>query len=333
MANVHGVGIEEGLDTHGNEPQGTTAARRRHPRSARDRLGDQFEELRAVLPKPPKTELTAKSQILEHSLGVMRDLMTRATNLSVELAVVTPEATHAWMRDVSDDGRKPLAETVGNVMKLFCWSRNWQYAEWWALDEQTNLSGPNADVFDPGRGGAEEVVSANAEVANPVTIGTSAVNGDAPENLQCCIIRDSVSVMRLARTLIDMRNIQPGNGQGGTDLSQFAKISRNYQFRPRDGMPGRVWTSRRAEWLPELDDSEVFRRSPLAREFGMKTCLAVPVVLGGQVHSVMAFYSTKQRAYDSTCHDLATTLAEALAAIYSPQPSSSGWDATLSKGP
>lgn len=90
-------------------------------------------------------------------------------------------------------------------------------------------------------------------------------------------------------------------------------------------MPGRVWSSRRAEWLAGLGDKDSYKRATLAQECGMKSCLAVPVLLGGQVHSVMAFYSSQTRPFNSQCHDLATTLAEALAQIYSPQ-TASGWE-------
>ncbi len=301
----------------------SAARRRRDVRTARDKLGEQFEELRNVLPKRPDTELTAKSQILEYSLSVLRELMTRATTLAAELAVVSPEATHSWMLDVSDDGRRPLEHTVIAVMKLFCWSREWQYAEWWTLNERSVIDGPNADVFDAGHESASESVTANNE-----GVGVGSDPG-APDNVQACVIRDSVSVMRLARTLINVKGICSDDTTRDKDLAQFAKISKNYQFRPRMGVPGRAWSSRRTEWLPGLGDSECYRRATLAQEFGMKTCLAVPVVLGGQVHSVMSFYSSKSRPFNSACHDLAETLSRSLTQIYSPSPTAD-WDWTTS---
>lgn len=301
----------------------SVARRRRDVRTARDRLGEQFDELRSVLPKKDGSDLTAKSQILERALSVLRSLMERTTTLAVELAVVSPEATHRWLQDVSDDGRRPVEATVSQVMKLFCWSRKWQYAEWWTLDEQrADLAGADADTFFPGRPTSDELVAANSEAARPAT---------GPENMQACVIRDSVSVMRLARTLINTSS-SDGDTSSSNDrrvnLEKFADISKKYQFRPRMGMPGRVWSSRRAEWLPGLQDNETYKRSPLADEFGMKSCLAIPVVLGGQVHSVMAFYSTTPRSYNAQCHDLATSLAESIAGIYSPA-GGNGWDAAV----
>ena len=151
------------------------------------------------------------------------------------------------------------------------------------------------------------------------------------ETVQSCVIRDSVSVMRLARTTVNVKAMGLVGANRSRELVQFAHISKNFQFRPRIGMPGRVWSSRRAEWLPGLDDNESYRRATLAQQFGMKTCLAVPVIIGGQVHSVCAFYSTTPRSYNSQCHDLATTLAESLTNIYSPQASRFGWDSCMKR--
>lgn len=102
------------------------------------------------------------------------------------------------------------------------------------------------------------------------------------------------------------------------NMIEFARESQRFEFRPRVGMPGRVWTSRRAEWLTNLKDSEVFVRSPLADKFGMETCLAVPIQFGGHVHSVMAFFSQEARPYDSDSYDLACTLARCVEEVYSP---------------
>jgi len=338
--------------------QEAAARRRRDVRTARDKLGEQFEELKGVLPRRDAGgELTAKSQILEHSLGVLRQLMTRATTLAVELAVVSPEATHRWVQDVSDDGRRPIEHTVAAVMKLFCWSRRWQYAEWWTLDETSNVDvgggngngngngsmdgDTNSNGNTNGNGGerrtGDEARNANnTDIDIDINIGATReeetsshtnvnMNHSAasPDNVQACVIRDCVSVMKLTRTLINVKTCT-------RDVTAFARMSKDFQFRPRYGMPGRVWTSRRAEWLPTLGDADSYRRSSLAHKFGMKTCLAVPVVLGGQVHSVMAFYAQTSLPFNSKCHDLATTLSQSLANIYSPHPSD-GWDVSFQR--
>lgn len=282
--------------------------RRRDVRAARDRLGEQFEQLRRVLPDPPPgIELSAKAQVLEYSLDVIQKLMHRATDLAMELAVVSPDATRRWVRSTADAGRKPLLDSVVSVMKLFAARRHWRYAEWWTLDEKQHADDPDPHILD----------AHNNDSEKPAGVV------DDPANVHGCVVRDSISVMRLGWTLIH-RSADPILSKNSkvrdedVQLTKFARASKHFEFRPRVGMPGRVWTSRRAEWLINLEDHETFIRSPLAAEFGMKTCLAVPVQFGGHVHSVMAFYSTDPRTYDPECYDLATLLSQCLEEVYSP---------------
>lgn len=295
-------------------PQDESAVhrRRRDVRAARDRLGEQFDHLRHVLPDPPPgVELSAKAQVLEHSLDVIQRLMKRVTDLAMELAVVTPEATRRWVRNTADDGRKPFLNTVVLIMKLFAARRQWRYAEWWTLDEKRNAD--------------DEDIETNADTyADDVEKPAGVV--DDPSNVHGCVVRDTISVMRLGWTLIQrspdtMPSESTKEALEAESLTQFARVSQNFEFRPRVGMPGRVWTSRRAEWLINLEDHETFIRSPVAEKFGMKTCLAVPIQFGGHVHSVMAFYSREARTYSPECYDLVCLLAQSLEEVYSPRSS------------
>lgn len=189
-----------------------------------------------------------------------------------------------------------------------------------------------------------------AETTTATTWGEdSHIPGDKPAgvlddlvNAHGCVVRDSTSVMRLTWTLVHRRTRRhtsasttssspsglpatSANAASPDDdenaLLEFARQSQQFEFRPRVGMPGRVWTSRRAEWLTNLHDAEVFIRSPLAERFGMETCLAVPIQFGGHVHSVMAFFSQHARPYDPDTYDLACTLAQCIEDVYSPNRS------------
>eukprot|EP00178_Gracilaria_changii_P005198 TRINITY_DN1849_c0_g1_i1.p2 TRINITY_DN1849_c0_g1~~TRINITY_DN1849_c0_g1_i1.p2 ORF type:complete len:557 (-),score=96.56 TRINITY_DN1849_c0_g1_i1:5801-7249(-) len=95
-------------------------------------------------------------------------------------------------------------------------------------------------------------------------------------------------------------------------LEKFSKESETYAFRAREGVPGRVWSSMRPEWVTGLGDGKNFQRAALARKYGLKVCLAVPVTITGKIEAVMCFYDTKHRAYDTQCLELAMNLAWAL---------------------
>lgn len=318
--------------------------RRRDVRAARDRLSDQFDQLRRVLPSPPDgVELTAKAHVLEHSLNVIQSLMHRATFLAMELAVVSPDATRRWVRVCAQDGQKPLLHTVAAVMKLFAARTQWRYGEWWTLDECVVPSSRTAhsNAIDNGDklhcdNDAMESTALDTDQSQMMVEGrendmdTDEAERpvgvlDDPGNVHGCVVRDSTSVMKLAWTLVQRQNSDFHDGDPAdvdsdeeTKLTKFARASEKFEFRPRIGMPGRVWTSRRAEWLMDLKDRETFIRSRLAEEFGMQTCLAVPIQFGGHVHSVMAFYSRQYRPYDPDCFDLACILSKSLEEVYSP---------------
>jgi len=71
--------------------------RRRDVRVARDKLGEQFQELKSVLPCRDKgSELAAKSQILDNSICVIRQLMTKATTFSVGLVTAEDLSTRPF---------------------------------------------------------------------------------------------------------------------------------------------------------------------------------------------------------------------------------------------
>ncbi len=98
----------------------------------------------------------------------------------------------------------------------------------------------------------------------------------------------------------------------GEAVAAFAELSQSYTFAPGEGVQGRVWTSMRPEWLAGLRESNNFVRNELAQQFGMKTCLAVPVTVTGKIEAVICFYDTRHRPYDSQCVDLALRLTWAL---------------------
>lgn len=101
-------------------------------------------------------------------------------------------------------------------------------------------------------------------------------------------------------------------GHAAASLDQFSKESESYAFRAKEGVPGRVWSSMRPEWVTGLTDSKNFKRSSLARKHGVKVCLGVPVTITGKIEAVICFYDVKHRPYDTQCRELAMRLAWAL---------------------
>lgn len=97
-------------------------------------------------------------------------------------------------------------------------------------------------------------------------------------------------------------------------LFQFCVSSRNYKLRCASGVPGRVWDTNKPEWLTVfgLEDRSTFLRADLAQEIGVCNCLAVPVLVCGEVLGVIAFYSTTERSFDSNIYEKAKGVANIL---------------------
>ncbi|MCS7173600.1 MAG: GAF domain-containing protein [Armatimonadetes bacterium] len=81
-------------------------------------------------------------------------------------------------------------------------------------------------------------------------------------------------------------------------LERFAENSRAFTFGPGAGLPGRVWTSRRPLWIPDVTQDPSFPREPLAREFGLRAAVGVPVLAEDFVVAVLCFFLTEVQEED-----------------------------------
>src|SRR5919202_1184137 len=101
-----------------------------------------------------------------------------------------------------------------------------------------------------------------------------------------------------------------------TRLEQF-RLSREKLILPRNtALPGRVWTSRRPEWIEDISalaDTSVVR--PQARFAGLKAAFGVPILIGDRVLAVLAFFITQSRAEDEQLVELVSAVATQLGLV------------------
>jgi diguanylate cyclase (GGDEF)-like protein/PAS domain S-box-containing protein len=101
-----------------------------------------------------------------------------------------------------------------------------------------------------------------------------------------------------------------------TRLEQF-RLSREKLILPRNtALPGRVWTSRRPEWIEDISalaDTSVVR--PQARVAGLKAAFGVPILIGDRVLAVLAFFITQSRAEDEQLVELVSAVATQLGLV------------------
>jgi PAS domain S-box-containing protein len=83
-----------------------------------------------------------------------------------------------------------------------------------------------------------------------------------------------------------------------SEFLEFAKLTRATVFGRGVGLPGRVWASNRPAWLLEVTDDPNFPRARAAREVGLRTGVAFPAVLDGDVVCVFELFARDTRARD-----------------------------------
>jgi PAS domain S-box-containing protein len=92
------------------------------------------------------------------------------------------------------------------------------------------------------------------------------------------------------------------------DFSQFEALDRRTVFLPGVGLPGRVWTSRQPEWIPDVLQDDNFPRAPLASLLGLHAAFGLPVLLDHEFLGVMEFFSHEIRQPDNELLQMMATV-------------------------
>jgi PAS domain S-box-containing protein len=90
-------------------------------------------------------------------------------------------------------------------------------------------------------------------------------------------------------------------------LPEFEDISRRTALAPGVGLPGRVWASGEAAWVPDVVADPNFPRAAIARKEGLHAAFALPILTNRRVVGVMEFFSREIREPDD---DLLGMLAQ-----------------------
>jgi PAS domain S-box-containing protein len=77
--------------------------------------------------------------------------------------------------------------------------------------------------------------------------------------------------------------------------SEFESISYSMTFAPGVGVPGRVWSSGRAVWIPDVTSDANFPRAPYAVAEDLHAALAFPIISGEKCLGVLEFFSSEIR--------------------------------------
>jgi hypothetical protein len=93
-------------------------------------------------------------------------------------------------------------------------------------------------------------------------------------------------------------------------LEQFRTCTQGFTFPPGVGLPGRVWSSQQAEWLPNASSvsERVFLRHHIAKAFGLKTGFGVPVLVNHRMLAVLVFFMLDACEEDKQLTEVVATI-------------------------
>src|SRR5262249_25412872 len=81
-------------------------------------------------------------------------------------------------------------------------------------------------------------------------------------------------------------------------LEEFTEVNRRSVFSSGIGLPGRVWESGRATWIPDATQDPNFPRAPYAIRCGLHGAFGFPIVGPSRFLGVMEFFSHETREPD-----------------------------------
>jgi two-component system, sensor histidine kinase and response regulator len=89
---------------------------------------------------------------------------------------------------------------------------------------------------------------------------------------------------------------------------EFNAVSRSSTFPRGIGLPGRVWAGGQPVWIPDVTVDGNFPRAPVAAREGLHSAFGFPILLRGEVLSVMEFFSREIRPPDTDLLTMLTTI-------------------------
>ncbi len=81
-------------------------------------------------------------------------------------------------------------------------------------------------------------------------------------------------------------------------LDEFARRSHEFRFARGEGLPGRVWASRRPVWIPDVTKDDDFPRAALAEQARLRAAMGIPVLAGEEVVAILDFFVREPRPED-----------------------------------
>ncbi len=99
------------------------------------------------------------------------------------------------------------------------------------------------------------------------------------------------------------------------DLDMFGRESKKIRFAAGVGVPGRIWSSRKVEWIEDISlaKNHLFARSQMAASVRLKGCFGVPIHASSKVLAVLVFCKCDRSIMEPRIVELVKAVATQLA--------------------
>ncbi|HEV8306648.1 MAG TPA: MASE1 domain-containing protein, partial [Methylomirabilota bacterium] len=104
-----------------------------------------------------------------------------------------------------------------------------------------------------------------------------------------------------------LRCLDVWHGASG-DFAEFAAVTRGASFRRGSGLPGRVWASGAAAWIPDVVRDRNCPRAPVAARARLHGAFGFAIVRGDRVLGVLEFFSREIQRPDDDLLELAAAI-------------------------
>lgn len=139
----------------------------------------------------------------------------------------------------------------------------------------------------------------------------SATIGDAAPKILAAICEalgwEFGALWRIDRETDVLRCVDTWRGSD-SDFPEFNRVSRESTFNRGIGLPGRVWITGQPTWIPDVVLDPNFPRASHAMEENLHSAFGFPILLRGEVQSVMEFFSREIRAPDEDLLSMLTSV-------------------------
>jgi PAS domain S-box-containing protein len=100
--------------------------------------------------------------------------------------------------------------------------------------------------------------------------------------------------------------------------NEFYTASSETTFAFKQGLAGRVWASKKPEWITDLTEGNPlpFHRKETAQKVGFKAVFGVPILTGNTVLAVLVFFTKRQMEKDPDMVLLVSTVAQQLGLVF-----------------